>query len=61
MTEKEILIRHGEPNNKLDIADYGTEIQLIGKDSYTIYRQTSQDGDNPNWELIGTYPIDNEE
>ena len=58
MDKKEILIRHGEPNNELDIAEYGSEIQIVGKTDYTIYRQTSQDEMKPKWELIGTYPIE---
>ena len=57
MEEKEILIRHGEPNN-YDIADEGTEIQIIGKTDYTLYRQNSKNPEKPNWELIGTYPLD---
>ena len=57
MDEKEILIRHGEPNN-YDIAEYGTEIQIVGKTDYTLYRQTSHDENKPSWELVGTYPIE---
>ena len=57
MEEKEVLIRHGEPN-AYDIADYGTEIQIVGKTDYNLYRQTSTDSEKPKWELIGTYPIE---
>ena len=59
MEEKEILIRHGEPN-EYDMADFGSEIQIIGKTDYTLYRQVSKDSEKPKWELIGTYPIPEE-
>jgi len=57
MDEKEILIRHGEPND-YDIAPYGSEINIIGKTDYTVYRQNSKDENKPNWELVGTYPLE---
>lgn len=57
MEEKEVLIRHGEPN-KFDIADYGAEIQIIGREDYTIYRQESKDPETPDWQLVGTFKIE---
>lgn len=56
MKEKEILIRHGKPN-AYDLAEYGTEIHIIGRSKCSIYQQTSKDPEKPNWELIDTYPI----
>lgn len=53
---KDTMIRHGEPN-KLDLAPQGSQIQMIGRDTYKIYEQTSPDEDNPTWELMGEYKI----
>lgn len=51
----EPIIRHSAPS-KLDHAPKGTECKVENGEEYQLYIQCSSNEEEPNWELIGTYP-----
>lgn len=54
-----IIIRHSAPS-KLDHAPWGTSCKVFNKadESFDLYRQFSNQENNPHWELMGTFSDD---
>lgn len=55
----ETIIRHGEPS-KLDHAEYNTRCQVLHGQEYDLYIQTSKNEEDPMWDFIGTFDLEDE-
>lgn len=58
MQQQNVIERHGEPN-QYDHAPYGTICKVknssLDQQQYALYKQTSQEEENPRWVLLDVY------